>query len=192
MPKHRFALGRGLEALIPGATPIGDDQLLDTELEPSALFEVPIGAIAPNPHQPRGPIQDDAALQELAASIQEYGLLQPLLVNLAGEHLPHLDGTTLRAITTKDRAEAARLKEAALQSDQLTDELLESDILVIATPVSWLITSRWLQEFPYRIRLEWWMFAGVGLAALGLALLTVGFHVLRAAMANPVNNLRTE
>jgi putative ABC transport system permease protein len=64
--------------------------------------------------------------------------------------------------------------------------------VVIATAVSWLIMSKWLQEFPYRVRLEWWMFAAVGLTALGLALLTVGFHVVRAAMANPVKNLRTE
>ncbi|WP_431210413.1 ABC transporter permease [Puia sp. P3] len=64
--------------------------------------------------------------------------------------------------------------------------------VVIATPLSWLIMSQWLQEFPYRVALEWWMFAGVGATALGLALLTVGFHVVRAAMANPVKNLRTE
>ncbi|MBS1603893.1 MAG: ABC transporter permease [Bacteroidetes bacterium] len=64
--------------------------------------------------------------------------------------------------------------------------------VVIATPVSWLIMSKFLQGFPYRVRLEWWMFAAVGVTALGLALLTVGFHVVRAAMANPVENLRTE
>ena len=70
--------------------------------------------------------------------------------------------------------------------------LLVALAVVIATPLSWLIMSRWLQEFPYRVRLEWWMFAAVGATALGLALLTVGFHVVRAAMANPVKNLRTE
>ncbi|MFG1433290.1 FMN-dependent NADH-azoreductase [Xanthobacter sp. V2C-8] len=55
--------------------------------------------------------------------------------DLAREHLPHLDGATLRAISTKDPAEAMRLKEAARLSDQLTDELLKSDLLVIATPM---------------------------------------------------------
>ncbi|HEY6900746.1 MAG TPA: FtsX-like permease family protein, partial [Puia sp.] len=64
--------------------------------------------------------------------------------------------------------------------------------VVTATPVSWLIMSRWLQSFAYRIKLEWWMFGLVGISALGLALLTVGFHVVRAAMASPVKNLRTE
>jgi FMN-dependent NADH-azoreductase len=55
--------------------------------------------------------------------------------DLAAEHLPHLDAITLRAISTKDPAEAEGLKEAARQSDQLTDELLASDLLVIATPM---------------------------------------------------------
>ncbi|HTI89443.1 MAG TPA: FtsX-like permease family protein [Puia sp.] len=64
--------------------------------------------------------------------------------------------------------------------------------VVISTPVSWLVMSKWLQDFPYRINLQWWMFALVGVTALGLALLTVGFHVVRAALANPVKNLRAE
>lgn len=55
--------------------------------------------------------------------------------DLAAEHLPHLDDITLRAISTKDAAEAERLKEAACQSDRLTDELLAADLLVIATPM---------------------------------------------------------
>ncbi|WP_034998381.1 FMN-dependent NADH-azoreductase [Beijerinckia mobilis] len=55
--------------------------------------------------------------------------------DLAAEPLPHLDGITLQAISTKDPAEAAQLQEAARQSDQLTDELLASDLLVIATPM---------------------------------------------------------
>jgi FMN-dependent NADH-azoreductase len=55
--------------------------------------------------------------------------------DLVAERLPHLDGITLQAISTKDPAEAESLKAAARQSDQLTDELLESDLLVMATPM---------------------------------------------------------
>lgn len=55
--------------------------------------------------------------------------------DLAAERLPHLDDITLRAISTKDAAEAERLKEATRQSDRLTDELLAADLLVIATPM---------------------------------------------------------
>ena len=55
--------------------------------------------------------------------------------DLVAEQLPHLDEITLRAISTKDPAEAESLKAATRQSDQLTDELLESDLLVMATPM---------------------------------------------------------
>ena len=91
MPKQRFGLGRGLDALIPGspslpgATAVSDDIPMDTGLSNSALFEVPVSAISPNPQQPRMPLGDDEQLLELAASIQEFGLLQPLLVTLEDE-----------------------------------------------------------------------------------------------------------
>jgi FMN-dependent NADH-azoreductase len=55
--------------------------------------------------------------------------------DITAEDLPHLDGVTLRAISTKDPAEAERLKAAAHLSDELTDELLASDLLVISTPM---------------------------------------------------------
>lgn len=80
MPKQRFGLGRGLDALIPGATRVSDDSALDTSLSGSSLFEVPVSAIIPNPQQPRASIEDDGKLLELATSIQTYGLLQPLIV----------------------------------------------------------------------------------------------------------------
>jgi FMN-dependent NADH-azoreductase len=55
--------------------------------------------------------------------------------DVTAEHLDHLDDVTLRAISTKDPGEAERLKAAAGVSDRLTDELLESDLLVISTPM---------------------------------------------------------
>jgi ParB family transcriptional regulator, chromosome partitioning protein len=85
MPKQRFGLGRGIDALIPGTEPIARDRVLDTNVEPTSLFDVPIDAVAPNAQQPRGPIEDDQELLDLADSIQQYGLLQPLLVALEGE-----------------------------------------------------------------------------------------------------------
>ncbi|HLY29464.1 MAG TPA: ParB/RepB/Spo0J family partition protein [Ktedonobacterales bacterium] len=85
MPKQRSGLGRGLDALIPGATPATEDAPFDTALSPSAVFEVPTDIILPNPQQPRAPLGEDDQLLELATSIQQYGLLQPLLVTLASE-----------------------------------------------------------------------------------------------------------
>jgi FMN-dependent NADH-azoreductase len=55
--------------------------------------------------------------------------------DLVKDNLPHLDSATLKAISTKDAAEARRLKRSARLSDQLTEELLASDLLVIATPM---------------------------------------------------------
>jgi putative ABC transport system permease protein len=63
---------------------------------------------------------------------------------------------------------------------------------LIAVPVSWWAASRWLQTFAYRISLEWWMFGLAGVLALALALVTVSFHAIRAAVANPARSLRTE
>lgn len=86
MPKPRFGLGRGLDALIPGAAPISDDSALDTSLSASALFEIPIESISPNPQQPRASVEGDPRLLDLSASIQQYGLLQPLLVTLVDDN----------------------------------------------------------------------------------------------------------
>jgi FMN-dependent NADH-azoreductase len=72
----------------------------------------------------------------LAARLAElYPSARLISRDLAVEQLPHLDETTLRAISTKDSAEADKLKQAARLSDELTEELLASDLLVIATPM---------------------------------------------------------
>ncbi|HXB05716.1 MAG TPA: ABC transporter permease [Puia sp.] len=64
--------------------------------------------------------------------------------------------------------------------------------LLIATPLAWYFMHGWLQGFAYRTQLSGWMFVAAGAAAIGLALLTVGSHAMKAAMANPVKSLRTE
>jgi putative ABC transport system permease protein len=64
--------------------------------------------------------------------------------------------------------------------------------IVIATPLSWWAMSKWLQGFAYRIPLSWWMFALAGSLAIMIALLTVSFQAIKAAISNPVKSLRTE
>ena len=64
--------------------------------------------------------------------------------------------------------------------------------IVIASPLAWYAMNRWLQDFAYRIDIEWWVFAGAGLLAVGIALLTVSFQSVKAALMNPVNSLRSE
>ena len=62
----------------------------------------------------------------------------------------------------------------------------------IATPVAWYFMQHWLQGFAYRTTMPWWVFGTCGLAAIAIALLTVGFQAVRAATANPTDILRSE
>jgi putative ABC transport system permease protein len=52
--------------------------------------------------------------------------------------------------------------------------------------------NRWLQDFAYKIDIEWWVFGLAGMLAVSIALLTVSFQSVRAALMNPVNSLRSE
>ncbi|HVZ97469.1 MAG TPA: ABC transporter permease [Chitinophagaceae bacterium] len=62
----------------------------------------------------------------------------------------------------------------------------------IAAPLAWYFMHQWLQDFAYRISISWWMIAVAGITALLIALITVSFRAIKAAMANPVRSLRTE
>ncbi|HEY4110220.1 ABC transporter permease [Puia sp.] len=64
--------------------------------------------------------------------------------------------------------------------------------LLISVPVSWWAMHKWLQGFAYRTPIQWWMFALSGALAVLIAFLTVSFHTIRAANANPVRSLRSE
>lgn len=63
---------------------------------------------------------------------------------------------------------------------------------IIAIPIAWFVMNKWLQDFAYRIELKWWMFLLSGCIAILIALLTVSIQALKAAIANPVKNLRSE
>ena len=64
--------------------------------------------------------------------------------------------------------------------------------LIIASPLAWIAMNNWLQNYEYRIHISWWMFVIAGLLAILIALTTVSFQAIRAAVANPVKSLRTE
>jgi putative ABC transport system permease protein len=78
-------------------------------------------------------------------------------------------------------------------------QLLSKDFLklvaisiIIATPIAWWAMSKWLQAFAYRVNISWWMFALAGCISILIALITVSFQAIKAAIANPVKSLRTE
>jgi putative ABC transport system permease protein len=62
----------------------------------------------------------------------------------------------------------------------------------IATPIAWYYMHHWLQDYAYRINISWWLFAASGLVAIFIALATISFQAVKAAIANPVKSLRTE
>ncbi len=63
---------------------------------------------------------------------------------------------------------------------------------VLAFPLAWWAMQQWLQDFAYRISIGWWVFAAAGVTALLIAIITVSFQAIKAALANPVKSLRTE
>ena len=63
---------------------------------------------------------------------------------------------------------------------------------IIAFPVAWYAMTSWLENFAYRITINWWVFAAAGFAALLIAMITVSLQAVKAAVANPVKSLRTE
>ena len=64
--------------------------------------------------------------------------------------------------------------------------------ILIASPIAWYTMSQWLEEFAYRTTLSWWLFGVAGFVAIGIALLTVSYQALQAALVNPVKSLRSE
>ncbi len=64
--------------------------------------------------------------------------------------------------------------------------------LLIASPVAWWAMKKWLENYSYHIAIEWWVFAGAGIVSILIALLTVSYQSVRAAIANPVRSLRSE
>jgi putative ABC transport system permease protein len=63
---------------------------------------------------------------------------------------------------------------------------------VIATPLAWYYMHQWLQGYAYRVSISWWPFVASGIVAVAIALMTISFQAIKAALANPVKSLRTE
>jgi len=64
--------------------------------------------------------------------------------------------------------------------------------IIIAWPLSWIAVHKWLQDYAYRVNISWWVFAIAGAVAMFIALVTVSFQAIKAAITNPVKSLRTE
>jgi len=105
----------------------------------------------------------------------------------------------LAAFATERRTKEIGIRKVLGATTSNIATLLSRDFLklvliaaVIAFPVAWWVMSRWLESFAYRIEMQWWMFLLAGVAAFVIAMLTVGYQSLRAAVANPVDSIKTE
>jgi putative ABC transport system permease protein len=65
-------------------------------------------------------------------------------------------------------------------------------LVFIASPLAWFAMHTWLQDFAYRTTIAWWVFPLAAATAVLITFVTVGFHSIRAAVADPVKSLRTE
>jgi predicted permease len=105
----------------------------------------------------------------------------------------------LASFTAERRAKEIGIRKVLGASVAGITGLLSKDFLklvaiafVIATPLATVAMSKWLQAFAYRINISWWMFALAGLLAILIAVITISFQSIKAAIANPVKSLRTE
>ena len=105
----------------------------------------------------------------------------------------------LAAFTTEQRTKEIGIRKVLGASVAGIIRMLSSDFVrpvlisfVIAAPIAWWAMNRWLEDFAYRIDVQWWVFAVAGVAAVAIALLTVSWQAIKAALANPVDSLRDE
>jgi putative ABC transport system permease protein len=105
----------------------------------------------------------------------------------------------LAAYTAEKRSKEIGIRKILGASVQGITGLLSRDFLLlvcisclIAFPIAWWMMHNWLENYKYRIQISWWIFLDAGLLAVLIALLTVSFQAIKAAIANPVKSLRAE
>ncbi len=105
----------------------------------------------------------------------------------------------LATFSTEQRIKEIGVRKVLGASVTSIVALLSKDFLklvivavVIASPIAWLVMNKWLQNFAYKTNISWVVFAITTLIALLIAVITISFQAIKAAVANPVKNLRTE
>ncbi|MGB8192853.1 MAG: FtsX-like permease family protein, partial [Chitinophagaceae bacterium] len=105
----------------------------------------------------------------------------------------------LASFTAEQKTKEIGIRKVLGATIQSLVTLLSKDFLklvfiavLIASPLAWYFMRNWLQDFAYRVQINWWVFVVAGCMALMIALLTVSFQAIKAAIANPVRSLRSE
>ena len=105
----------------------------------------------------------------------------------------------LSIFTAERRRKEISVRKVLGASVQGIVQMLSKDFIklvaiafVLAAPLAWWAMNDWLQSFAYRINISWWVFAAAGFGAVCIALITVSFQAIKAAITNPAKSLRTE
>lgn len=105
----------------------------------------------------------------------------------------------LTSLVVVNRTKEIGIRKVLGASVQSILTLLSKDFIrlvllaaIVAIPLAWWAMNKWLEDFAYRIDIQWWMFAIAGLLTLAIALITIGLQAMKTALSNPVNSLKSE
>jgi predicted permease len=151
-----------------------------------------------NPQYPFEYVFADEAYSRKFDNAQRTGKLSSLFAVLT-IFISCLGLFALAAYSAENRIKEIGVRKVLGASVLNITSLMSKDFLklvvisfAIATPVAWYAMSKWLDSYSYRITMQWWIFIAAGLLSVFIAMLTIVFHVVRAARANPVKSLRNE
>ncbi len=140
----------------------------------------------------------DESYNEMYQSEQQVGKLA-IIFSVLAILISCLGMFGLAAFVAEQRIKEVGIRKVLGANVQGIVRLLTADFMklitiafIIATPLAWWGMNKWLQDFVYRVDFSWWIFPVAGFAAFLIALITVSSQAVRAAMANPVNSLRSE
>jgi putative ABC transport system permease protein len=151
-----------------------------------------------SPHQEFRYVFMDESFARMYADVQRTGLLFSSFSVLA-VIIACLGLFALSAFMAEQRSKEIGIRKVLGASVAHVTALLSRDFvklvlisIVIASPIAWWGMNKWLQDFAYRINISWWVFLVAGLLVIVIALLTMSFQAIKAAIANPVDSLRSE